>query len=95
MSAVALAMSWAALIRAIASGVRTLDRIAALEFRRTRFGHRSLQGLIHSTYIFFGDLTWDYTLIVWRLRTLTGTSSPRARDQELEHAEPGRRLRRA
>jgi two-component system, LytTR family, sensor kinase len=49
-----------------------------------RFGHRSLQGLIHSTYI-FGDLTRDYILIVVAAHAYWYFT--RARDQELEHAE--------
>jgi two-component system, LytTR family, sensor kinase len=49
-----------------------------------RFGTRSFNGLIHGAYI-FGNLIWDYILIVvaahayWYFR--------RARDQELERAE--------
>jgi two-component system LytT family sensor kinase len=49
-----------------------------------RFGQRSLQGLIHSTYI-FGDLIWDYILILVAAHACWYFN--RARTQEIERAE--------
>jgi hypothetical protein len=49
-----------------------------------RFGSRTLTGLIHSAYI-FGDLIWDYFLILGAAHAYEYFS--RARNQEVERAE--------
>jgi hypothetical protein len=49
-----------------------------------RFGSRTLTGLIHSAYI-FGDLIWDYSLILGAAHAYAYFT--RARNQELERAE--------